>query len=281
MNHFITINGKILDVSRPIVMGIINITPDSFFTNSWKNFVEATEKAIREGASIIDIGGYSTRPMADFVNSEEEELRVCKALESIRKHFPDIPISIDTFRASVAKKVVEEFGVGIINDVSGGDLDSDMFATVAQLNVPYILTHSKGNPQTMQSLTDYKSVTYDVLDFFINKLHQLRQMGVKDIIIDPGFGFAKTIPQNYELLNNLRIFQTLNCPILGGISRKTMIFRPLGITPDLALNGTTVLNTLLLREGASILRVHDVKEAMEAIKLFDCFQGNFIAENQN
>lgn len=280
MNHFITINGKILDVSRPIVMGIINITPDSF-TNSWKNFVEATEKAIREGASIIDIGGYSTRPMADFVNSEEEELRVCKALESIRKHFPDIPISIDTFRASVAKKVVEEFGVGIINDVSGGDLDSDMFATVAQLNVPYILTHSKGNPQTMQSLTDYKSVTYDVLDFFINKLHQLRQMGVKDIIIDPGFGFAKTIPQNYELLNNLRIFETLNCPILGGISRKTMIFRPLGITPDLALNGTTVLNTLLLREGASILRVHDVKEAMEAIKLFDCFQGNFIAENQN
>jgi len=176
---------------------------------------------------------------------------------------------------------VEEFGVGIINDVSGGDLDSDMFATVAQLNVPYILTHSKGNPQTMQSLTDYKSVTYDVLDFFINKLHQLRQMGVKDIIIDPGFGFAKTIPQNYELLNNLRIFETLNCPILGGISRKTMIFRPLGITPDLALNGTTVLNTLLLREGASILRVHDVKEAMEAIKLFDCFQGNFIAENQN
>jgi len=281
MNHFITINGKILDVSRPIVMGIINITPDSFFTNSWKNFVEATEKAICEGASIIDIGGYSTRPMADFVNSEEEELRVCKALESIRKHFPDIPISIDTFRASVAKKVVEEFGVGIINDVSGGDLDSDMFATVAQLNVPYILTHSKGNPQTMQSLTDYKSVTYDVLDFFINKLHQLRQMGVKDIIIDPGFGFAKTIPQNYELLNNLRIFETLNCPILGGISRKTMIFRPLGITPDLALNGTTVLNTLLLREGASILRVHDVKEAMEAIKLFDCFQGNFIAENQN
>ncbi|HHT60994.1 MAG: dihydropteroate synthase [Paludibacteraceae bacterium] len=281
MNHFITINGKILDVSRPIVMGIINITPDSFFTNSSKNFVEATEKAICEGASIIDIGGYSTRPMADFVNSEEEELRVCKALESIRKHFPDIPISIDTFRASVAKKVVEEFGVGIINDVSGGDLDSDMFATVAQLNVPYILTHSKGNPQTMQSLTDYKSVTYDVLDFFINKLHQLRQMGVKDIIIDPGFGFAKTIPQNYELLNNLRIFETLNCPILGGISRKTMIFRPLGITPDLALNGTTVLNTLLLREGASILRVHDVKEAMEAIKLFDCFQGNFIAENQN
>ncbi|HPK21020.1 MAG TPA: dihydropteroate synthase [Paludibacteraceae bacterium] len=281
MNHFITINGKILDVSRPIVMGIINITPDSFFTNSSKNFVEATEKAICEGASIIDIGGYSTRPMADFVSSEEEELRVCKALESIRKHFPDIPISIDTFRASVAKKVVEEFGVGIINDVSGGDLDSDMFATVAQLNVPYILTHSKGNPQTMQSLTDYKSVTYDVLDFFINKLHQLRQMGVKDIIIDPGFGFAKTIPQNYELLNNLRIFETLNCPILGGISRKTMIFRPLGITPDLALNGTTVLNTLLLREGASILRVHDVKEAMEAIKLFDCFQGNFIAENQN
>ncbi|HQO48082.1 MAG TPA: dihydropteroate synthase [Paludibacteraceae bacterium] len=281
MNHFITINGKILDVSRPIVMGIINITPDSFFTNSSKNFVEATEKAICEGASIIDIGGYSTRPMADFVNSEEEELRVCKALESIRKHFPDIPISIDTFRASVAKKVVEEFGVGIINDVSGGDLDSDMFATVAQLNVPYILTHSKGNPQTMQSLTDYKSVTYDVLDFFINKLHQLRQMGVKDIIIDLGFGFAKTIPQNYELLNNLRIFETLNCPILGGISRKTMIFRPLGITPDLALNGTTVLNTLLLREGASILRVHDVKEAMEAIKLFDCFQGNFIAENQN
>ncbi|OQC34569.1 MAG: Dihydropteroate synthase [Bacteroidetes bacterium ADurb.Bin057] len=281
MNHFITINGKILDVSRPIVMGIINITPDSFFTNSSKNFVEATEKAICEGASIIDIGGYSTRPMADFVNSEEEELRVCKALESIRKHFPDIPISIDTFRANVAKKVVEEFGVGIINDVSGGDLDSDMFATVAQLNVPYILTHSKGNPQTMQSLTDYKSVTYDVLDFFINKLHQLRQMGVKDIIIDPGFGFAKTIPQNYELLNNLRIFETLNCPILGGISRKTMIFRPLGITPDLALNGTTVLNTLLLREGASILRVHDVKEAMEAIKLFDCFQGNFIAENQN
>ncbi|HPD27817.1 MAG TPA: dihydropteroate synthase [Paludibacteraceae bacterium] len=281
MNHFITINGKILDVSRPIVMGIINITPDSFFTNSSKNFVEATEKAICEGASIIDIGGYSTRPMADFVNSEEEELRVCKALESIRKHFPDIPISIDTFRASVAKKVVEEFGVGIINDVSGGDLDSDMFATVAQLNVPYILTHSKGNPQTMQSLTDYKSVTYDVLDFFTHKLHQLRQMGVKDIIIDPGFGFAKTIPQNYELLNNLRIFETLNCPILGGISRKTMIFRPLGITPDLALNGTTVLNTLLLREGASILRVHDVKEAMEAIKLFDCFQGNFIAENQN
>jgi dihydropteroate synthase len=278
MKSFITINGKILDVSQPIVMAIINITPDSFFSGSRhctpENILAATQRAVDFGATIIDIGGYSTRPDANFVSEKEEEKRVCKALDIIRWRFPNLPISIDTFRSKIAQKAVNDFHANIINDISGGELDNKMFQTSALLNVPYILTHSRGNSQTMQKLTNYQSATKEVLDFFIKKTNELQQLGMKDIIIDPGFGFAKTVAQNYELLKNLRTFEILNMPILGGISRKSMIYKPLQTTPDLALNGTSILNTLLLREGASILRVHDVKEAMEAITLFKLFQEN-------
>ena len=271
-NKLIALNEKIIDTSHPIVMAIINITPDSFFENSRANSEESILKsaqyAIDNGASILDIGGYSTRPGADAVTEKEEIERVSFALNTIRSHFPDIPISIDTFRGNVARVAVKEFGVGMINDVSGFEWDENMLDAIIELQVPYILMHSKGNPQTMQSLTRYNDFLSDILQYFAKKIAILRERGFnKEIIIDPGFGFAKTVEQNYTLLRELNVFECFKAPILVGISRKSMIYNPLNIEPAEALNGTSVLNTLAIECGANILRVHDVKEAIETIKL--------------
>ena len=282
-NKLIALNEKIIDTSHPIVMAIINITPDSFFENSRANSEESILKsaqyAIDNGASILDIGGYSTRPGADAVTEEEEIERVSFALNTIRSRFPDIPISIDTFRGNVARVAVKEFGVGMINDVSGFEWDENMLDAIIELQVPYILMHSKGNPQTMQSLTRYDDFLSDILQYFAKKIAILRERGFnKEIIIDPGFGFAKTVEQNYTLLRELNVFECFKAPILVGISRKSMIYKPLNIEPAEALNGTSVLNTLAIERGANILRVHDVKEAIETIKLHNLLR---IKNNEN
>lgn len=274
----IVIKGNIIDTSNPIVMAIINSTPDSFYSGSRHSCKEevkkSAEKAIKDGASILDVGGYSTRPGAPEVSEQEEIDRVCMALEAIREDWPKIPISVDTFRSSVAKISVKEFKADIINDVYGGEIDKTLFSTMAELQVPYILMHSKGTPQTMQSMTDYSDFESDVLKYFSQKIKELRDAGFnKEIIIDPGYGFAKTVEQNYQLLNDLEIFECFNAPILVGISRKSMIFKPLETTPLEALNGTTILNTFAIERGANILRVHDVKEAMEVIKLHNLLKG--------
>jgi len=274
----IVLKGKILDLSIPVVMAIINVTPDSFYSGSRcfdeKLLLLAVEKALSEGASIIDVGGYSTRPGAVFVTEAEERERVSKALRSIRAHFPDIPISIDTFRATVAECAVKEFGVSLINDISGGDLDEGMFKMVSTLDVPYILMHMKGNPQTMQEQIQYDHFLPEILQYFARKIEVLRTMGfTKEIIIDPGFGFAKTVEQNYELLRNMRIFETFKAPVLAGFSRKSMIYKPLGTSSEEALNGTSAIHMLALEHGADILRVHDVKAAMEVIKLHQVYMG--------
>ena len=271
-NKNIVIKGNIIDTSNPIVMAIINSTPDSFYSGSRHSSKEevkkSAEKAINEGASILDIGGYSTRPGAPEVTEQEEIDRVCMALGAIREEWPEIPISVDTFRSSVAKISVKEFDADIINDVYGGEMDKTLFSTMAELQVPYILMHSKGNPQTMQNMTEYSDFESDILRYFSEKIKQLRDSGFnKEIIIDPGYGFAKTVEQNYQLLNDLALFECFNAPILVGISRKSMIFKPLEITPLEALNGTTILNTFAIERGANILRVHDVRQAMEVIKL--------------
>ncbi|MCI7728928.1 MAG: dihydropteroate synthase [Bacteroidales bacterium] len=274
----IVIKGNIIDTSNPIVMAIINSTPDSFYSGSRHSCKEevkkSAEKAIKDGASILDVGGYSTRPGAPEVSEQEEIDRVCMALEAIREDWPKIPVSVDTFRSSVAKISVKEFKADIINDVYGGEIDKTLFNTMAELQVPYILMHSKGTPQTMQSMTDYSDFESDVLKYFSQKIKELRDAGFnKEIIIDPGYGFAKTVEQNYQLLNDLEIFECFNAPILVGISRKSMIFKPLETTPLEALNGTTILNTFAIERGANILRVHDVKEAMEVIKLHNLLKG--------
>lgn len=261
---------KLLDLSKPLVMGILNITPDSFYEGSRmksKDAILATvQTMLEEGASIIDIGGVSTRPGAATVSLEEELNRVIPAIDRIVDEFPDVIISVDTFRAEVASKAVRA-GASIVNDVSGGRLDSKMFETIAELDVPYVLMHSRGDSKNMQSLTDYKNVVQDVISELSRDLQKLRSLGVKDIIIDPGFGFAKTIDQNYELLNELEHFKVLGCPLLVGVSRKSMIYKRLKISPEEALNGTTVLNTIGVTKGAKILRVHDVKEAMQVVGL--------------
>lgn len=274
----IVIKGNIIDTSNPIVMAIINSTPDSFYSGSRHSCKEevkkSAEKAIKDGASILDVGGYSTRSGAPEVSEQEEIDRVCMALEAIREDWPEIPISVDTFRSSVAKISVKEFKADIINDVYGGEIDKTLFSTMAELQVPYILMHSKGTPQTMQSMTDYSDFESDVLKYFSQKIKELRDAGFnKEIIIDPGYGFAKTVEQNYQLLNDLEIFECFNAPILVGISRKSMIFKPIETTPLEALNGTTILNTFAIERGANILRVHDVKEAMEVIKLHNLLKG--------
>ncbi|MDD5974627.1 MAG: dihydropteroate synthase [Bacteroidales bacterium] len=274
----IVIKGNIIDTSNPIVMAIINSTPDSFYSGSRHSckveVKKSAEKAIKDGASILDVGGYSTRPGAPEVSEQEEIDRVCMALEAIREDWPKIPVSVDTFRSSVAKISVKEFKADIINDVYGGEIDKTLFNTMAELQVPYILMHSKGTPQTMQSMTDYSDFESDVLKYFSQKIKELRDAGFnKEIIIDPGYGFAKTVEQNYQLLNDLEIFECFNAPILVGISRKSMIFKPLETTPLEALNGTTILNTFAIERGANILRVHDVKEAMEVIKLHNLLKG--------
>ena len=262
--------GRLLVVDKPLVMGIINVTPDSFYELSRKQSIDGllqqAELMINDGAAILDIGRQSTRPGSEPVNEDEELKRVIPAIEAISGRFRDVIISVDTYFAGVANKAVEA-GASIINDISAGSMDAEMIATAANLKVPYVLMHMQGTPGDMQHAPYYENVTREVLDFFIAKTDELRKAGVNDIIIDPGFGFGKTIVHNFELLRNLGFFKMLNCPLLVGISRKSTICKTLNITPDQALNGTTVLNTVSLMNGASILRVHDVKEAVQAVKL--------------
>jgi dihydropteroate synthase len=277
MKKTLNIGGKLLDLSTPQVMGILNVTPDSFYSGSRVLQVEdaykKAERMISEGASILDLGGHSTRPGADAVSEEEELKRVLPVVEMIQKRFPDAIISIDTFRSTVARESIAA-GAHIINDIAGGNMNPNMFETVAALHVPYILMHSRGTPQTMKELNQYDDLVTDVLRELQTKIYQLQQLGVKDIVADMGFGFAKNADQNYVLLNELKAFQILNVPLLIGVSRKSMIWRKLNITADQSLNGTTVLNTIALLNGASILRVHDVKKAVEAVKLVQLLQSH-------
>ncbi len=275
MYHFtpynLTLRGSIVNINEPWVMGILNLTPDSFYSDSRCNestmIEQRVNQIITEGAKIIDIGGYSSRPGANDITPDEEYSRLATGLDIIKRIAPDAIISVDTFRADVARRCVIDWGVDIINDISGGNLDAEMFDTVASLGVPYILMHMRGTPSTMQQFTQYNNVTLDVINDISQKVTILKEKDIKDIIIDPGFGFSKTLEQNYTLLNNLEKFQSLNAPLLVGVSRKSMIYNTLGGSPDTALNGTTVINTLAIAKGAHILRVHDVKEAVEAVKL--------------
>lgn len=267
----LNLDGRLLVLDIPKVIGILNLSPDSFYDGgkykSTKDILNQTEKMLDEGASIIDIGGYSSRPQAKNIDQKEEEKRVIKGVSLVKSHFPDAHISIDTFRASVAVKALDE-GACMVNDISGGNLDDQMFDLVARRKVPYILMHMQGTPQTMSSETKYENLLLNIMDYFNSKLRRLLKLGIKDVIIDPGFGFAKTVEQNYEILKNLKYFKALKQPILAGISRKSMVYKKLGVSSAEALNGTTVLNTIALINGVSLLRVHDVKEAVEAIKLF-------------
>lgn len=270
-NLSINIKGKLHYFHNPWVMGIVNVTPDSFYADSRtfdsQSIYNRIADLIEQGADAIDIGGYSSRPGATDVSAQEEYSRLASALEIIRKHFPDTIVSIDTFRADVARKCVLDWQADIINDISGGIADPEMWNTVAELKVPYILMHMRGTPKTMQSLCDYSDVTADVIKDLAAKIDKMRQLGIADIIIDPGFGFAKTLEQNYTLMSELQEFKRLDMPLLVGISHKSMIYKALDIKPENALNGTTVLNTIALAKGADILRVHDVKEAKEAVKI--------------
>lgn len=267
--YSINLNGNLVSLGRPIVMAIVNITPDSFYESckSDREILQKVEKAVAEGAAILDVGGYSTRPDADVVPEEEEIRRISTAFAAIRKEFPQLFLSVDTFRARVAEIAVKDFGVAMVNDVSGGTLDDTMFETVGRLGVAYVLMHMQGNPQTMQQHTHYENLLAEIIGFFQQRVAALKQLGVKDIVLDPGFGFAKTLEQNYELLQKMSYLKALHLPVMAGVSRKSMIYRLLGGTPQEALNGTTVANTLALLNGADLLRVHDVKAAMEAIKV--------------
>ena len=275
MKKSLNCRGKLLDLSTPAIMGILNITPDSFYDGGQITGIDSAlrlaESMLKEGALILDIGGQSTRPGAKSINSTEEWKRIGPSLISINKHFPDSIISIDTFHSDVAKNAVEE-GASIINDISAGDYDKGMLPYVLQSQIPYLIMHMKGHPENMQENPQYENVVTEVLNYFINKVSHLKKIGLNDIIIDPGFGFGKTLENNYSLLKNLSLFQILDCPILAGISRKSMITKTLAITPSDALNGTTALNTIALLNGASILRVHDVAEAIEVNKLVNAYQ---------
>lgn len=263
--------GRLITVDKPVVMGILNITPDSFYSGSRNILIESAlktaSKMLEDGAFIIDIGGQSTRPGSTLLTAEEEIERVVPVIEKLVQQHADIIISVDTFYADVAKAAVEA-GALMINDISCGQLDEKMFATVASINVPYIGMHMKGTPQTMQQLAQYENVTVDVMDYFIRLIPQMQQAGIKDIILDPGFGFAKTIEHNFQLLKEMNQLEILEKPLLAGLSRKSTVYKTLNTTPEHALNGTTVLNTIALMNGADILRVHDVKEATECIRLF-------------
>lgn len=267
----LNLRGDVVDLSYPIVMGILNVTPDSFYDGGFHNdeirMLERVGHMLTDGATIIDIGGYSSRPGAKDVSEKEEINRVVPAIRAIMKEYPDAYISVDTFRSSVAEAAVSE-GAVMVNDISAGALDGKMFATIGKLKVAYVLMHMRGNPQTMQTLTGYDNILLEVIDFFQKKISELREHKVKDIIIDPGFGFAKTVDQNYDLLKHLNYFRLLNLPVLAGMSRKSMIYKKLNTTSDKALNGTTALNAIALMNRVSILRVHDVGEALEAITLF-------------
>lgn len=269
-NQTLNIRGRLLHLDNPKIMGILNVTPDSFYDggryDSASSILSQTEKMMNQGATFIDVGGYSSRPGAEEINIDEEIRRVSTAINLIAKNFPEAVISIDTFRSQVAHAAVQE-GAHMINDISGGAQDSEMMDVVSTLQVPYVVMHMRGDPKTMIQLSNYENLIKDVIDYFHPKIQQLQNVGIKDIIVDPGFGFAKTIEQNFKLLNALHDFRILNKPILVGISRKSMIWKTLSTNPDDALNGTTCLNTLALLKGANILRVHDVHEAMEVCKL--------------
>lgn len=269
----LNVNGRLLDLSTPQVMGILNVTPDSFYAGS-RSRTEAEIAAracqiLDEGASIIDIGAYSSRPNAEHTSPEEEMQRLRTGLEILNRNHPDAIISVDTFRAEVARQCVEEYGAAIINDISAGEMDEQMFPTVARLNVPYIMMHMQGTPQNMQKEPHYENLLKEVFMYFARKVRQLRDLGMKDIILDPGFGFGKTLEHNYELMAHLEEFGIFELPLLVGVSRKSMIYRLFGATPQEALNGTTVLDTVALMKGADILRVHDVREAVEAVRLIE------------
>ena len=268
-NFRLNLKGNLLETKGPIVMGILNITPDSFYAksrvNNLNSLVENARKMINEGAKIIDIGGYSSRPGADDVTELEELKRVIPAIQKLTKEIPDIVISIDTFRSKVAQQSLEA-GACIINDISGGQADEEIFKIAAKHKAPYIIMHMKGTPQTMQSFTTYKDLLIDINKFFAQQIKKALSAGVTDIIIDPGFGFSKTMDQNYELLDNLEMMQLLKLPVLVGVSRKSMIYKKLGISAEDSLEGTIALNTIAIKKGAAILRVHDVKEAIEVIE---------------
>jgi dihydropteroate synthase len=269
-----TINcrGILIDLSTPKVMGILNITPNSFYDGGkYKSETEIlyqVEVMLDEGATFIDIGAYSSKQNAEFVSEQEELEKILPVINLILKHFPETILSIDTFRSEVAKATIEN-GAALINDISAGSLDDNMMETISRYKVPYIMMHMRGNPQTMQSLTQYDNIVKDVLFYFSEKVAQARSFGINDLILDPGFGFAKTIEQNYEVLQKMELFQNLDLPILAGVSRKSMIYKYLNVNAQEALNGTTVLNTIALTKGATILRVHDVKEAIECVALFN------------
>ena len=271
MEKTININGSLISLSTPLVMGILNVTPNSFYSDSRKqsefDIISRCREIINEGGSIIDVGAQSTSPSSSFLTAKEEANRLMPALKLIRKEFPDVILSIDTFYADVAKQAVEEYGANIINDISGGEIDDRMFSVVAELNVPYILMHMRGVPQTMQQMTDYEDLIQDIIYYFSEKKAKLNLLGVSDVIIDPGFGFSKSVSQNYELIAYLKCFHIFDEPILVGVSRKSMIYKLLETTPEESLNGTTVLNTVSLLSGANILRVHDVKEAAECVRI--------------
>ena len=275
----INVKGQIISLHKPLVMGIMNVTPDSFYAGSRAQTEDSIRARIREivseGGDIIDLGAYSTRPGADEISEEEEKARLEKALRILSNEYPQLIYSVDTWRSNIARWVVEEYGAGIINDISGGSLDKEMFKTVTELQVPYILMHMRGTPQTMQTQTDYTDVGLEVLDFFIQKSEELRALGLHDLILDPGFGFAKTLEQNYTLMNYIpRFIEATGLPLLVGISRKSMIYKLLGIDSNESLNGTSILNTHALLSGAKILRVHDVRAAVEAVKLTEELKKN-------
>jgi len=267
----INCNGKLIDLTSPKVMGILNVTPNSFFDggkhDNEKAILVQVEKMLYEGATFIDIGGYSSKPNAEFVSEEEELQRLVPVIQNIVKEFPEAIISVDTFRSMVAQESIEN-GAAIINDISAGNLDAKMMEIVAKLQVPYIMMHMKGTAQTMQSLTQYENIVKEILFYFSQKIAQARSLGINDLILDPGFGFAKTIEQNFEVLSKLELFQMTELPLLVGVSRKSMIYKTLENNSENALNGTTSLNTISLLKGAKILRVHDVNEAVECVKLF-------------
>ena len=276
--RYINVNGSLLDLSQPRVMGILNVTPDSFYagsrTQTEAEIVRRVRQIVSEGAAIIDIGAYSSRANADNVSSREEMERLRMGLKILFEIQPDAVVSVDTFRADVARMCVEEYGVAIINDIAAGEMDTDMFHTVAALNVPYIMMHMQGTPQSMQQHPHYDNLLKEVFLYFARKVQQLRDLGVKDIILDLGFGFGKTMEHNYELLSHLEEFRIFELPLLVGVSRKSMIYRLLDITPQEALNGTTVLDTICLLKGADILRVHDVKEAVETVRIVQAMRNN-------
>ncbi len=270
------LNESFFDLSTPIVMGIVNATPDSFYKGNRfsadKELLSCVDKHLIDGATILDIGGYSTRPDAAYVTEEEEQARVAHAIEIILNKFPKVILSVDTFRSGIARFCVDNYNVAMINDIGGGTLDDRMFATIAELKVAYVLMHTKGNPANMQTMTEYTSFVSEVYNFLDQRIETLRSLGITQIVADPGFGFAKTMEQNYELLKNLSLFQNLNVPVLAGLSRKSMIYKLLQTDPASSLNATTAANMLALIGGASILRVHDVKEALEVIQIFKSYK---------